>query len=236
VLVASDFHLPYHNSAAVEACLAFGDKFNPDAILLNGDVFDCYQISRFDRDPDKPKIRHELECGKQFFGHLRARFPDAQLVFKLGNHDERFEKYLMLNAPELFDVPEIRFAWHLAAGLPANDVTVVGDQRPVMLGKLTTMHGHEKGRGISSPVNPARGAFLRLLTSVLEGHGHRTSEHTERTFDGRIIACRTTGCLCGLWPEYARANKWDHSFATVEVEASGDYHLQLHRIIEGQVR
>jgi hypothetical protein len=48
-----------------------------------------------------------------------------------------------------------------------------------MCGELPVLHGHEKGKGISSPVNQARGAFLRLLHTVLEGHGHRTSGHAE---------------------------------------------------------
>lgn len=235
-LVLSDLHIPFHDEVALEAALAYGDSFGPDAVLLNGDVADFYQLSRFDKDPTVPKVKHELACLRQFFGHLRARYPRARIVYKLGNHDERLEKYLQLRAPELFEVDEIKFAWHLAAGLPANEVTVVGEQRRIMLGKLTVLHGHEKGRGISSPVNPARGSFLRMLINSLEGHGHRTSEHNERRANGELICCRTTGCLCGLWPEYAKVNKWDHGFATVECESDGHYEVELKRIIDGRVR
>lgn len=236
VLALSDLHIPYHDEQACEAAIEYGVDFAPDAVLLNGDVFDFYQISRFDRDPTQDSVREELAAGKEFFSYLRALFPRAKLYFKLGNHDERFEKYLQLKAPELFDIPELRFAWHIAAGLPENEVTVIGDQRRVMLGKLTVLHGHEKGRGISSPVNPARGSFLRMLINSLEGHGHRTSEHNERRANGELICCRTTGCLCGLWPEYAKVNKWDHGFATVEVDDEGNYEVELKRVIEGRVR
>jgi predicted phosphodiesterase len=236
VLVLSDLHIPYHDEQAIEAALGYGDHFKPDAVLLNGDVFDFYQISRFDKDPTKPKIKHELKCGEQFFAHLRARYPDAQLVFKLGNHDERMDHYLQHRAAELFDIEEYRFAWHTAVGLAAYEITVVSDQRRVMLGKLTALHGHEKGKGISSPVNPARGSFLRMLINSLEGHGHRTSEHNERRANGENICCRTTGCLCGLWPDYAKVNKWDLGFATVEVDKDGGFECELKRIIEGRVR
>jgi predicted phosphodiesterase len=235
VLVLSDLHIPHSDDAAVDAALGYGDEFKPDAILLNGDLADFYQISRFDKDPTVPKIKYELACLNQFFCHLAARFPKARVYYKLGNHDERLDRYLMLNAPELFDIPEIRYAWHGPAGITANKVTVIDDQRKVMLGKLMVLHGHEKGRGISNPVNPARGAFLRLLTSSLEGHSHQQSEHTERSADGRTIVCRSTGCLCDLEPPYARVNRWSHGFATVIVEASGDYHAKLHRIINGKV-
>lgn len=234
-LCLSDLHLPHHDTSAIEAALKFGDKYEPDCILINGDLFDFYQVSRFDRDPTKPKVSDELEAGRQLFAHLRSRFKKSRLVFKWGNHDERWDKYLQASAPLLFDIADVRDAWHGPAGIREFGVELVKDQRPVMLGKLRVLHGHEKGRGISSPVNQARGAFLRLLSSALEGHGHRQSEHTERTADGQTIACWSTGCLCGMYPEYARINRWSQGFATVEVERSGDYHVELKRIIDGKV-
>jgi predicted phosphodiesterase len=234
ILVLSDLHIPHHSVQAIDAALAFGDDFNPDAILINGDLFDFYQISRFDKNPTLPGIASELCAGGQFFDHLRARFPKAQLLYKLGNHDERWAAYLFRAAPLLADIPEIVKGWEVPAGIQRNSVTVIGEQRPIMLGKLMVLHGHEKGRGISSPVNPARGAFLRLLCNVLEGHGHRQSEHEERTADDRLIVCRTTACLCGLWPDYAKVNKWGHGFAIVEVDRDGEYEVQLKRIRHGK--
>ena len=235
-LVLSDLHIPYHDIPAVEAALSFGDTYKPDGIFINGDFWDFYQISRFDKNPTLPKISAELLAGGRMFDHIRARFPRAKIRLKLGNHDERWAAYLYRAAPLLADIPEIVNGWLGPGGITRNRVEVIGDQRPVMLGKLMVLHGHEKGRGISSPVNPARGAFLRLLTNVLEGHGHRQSEHEERTADNRLIVCRTTGCLCGLWPEYAKANKWGHGFATVDVDKSGEYEVQLKRILNGKVK
>ena len=234
-LVLSDLHIPYHDERAIEAALDFGDSYDPDTILLNGDVFDFYQASRFDKNPTLPKLAAELVAGGQFFDHIGARFPHARKVYKLGNHCERWAKYLFQAAPLFADIPEMVNGWYGPAGIIRNSVEIVGDQRPIMLGKLMVLHGHEKGRGISSPVNPARGAFLRLLCNVLEGHGHRQSEHEERTADDRLIVCRTTGCLCGLWPDYAKANKWGHGFATVEVDRDGEYEVHLKRIRHGKV-
>jgi hypothetical protein len=79
--------------------------------------------------------------------------------------------------------------------LAEHGIELVEDQRPIMCGELPVLHGHEKGKGISSPVNQARGAFLRLLHTVLEGHGHRTSGHAEsdmwhrETFCWSPVAC-----------------------------------------------
>lgn len=236
VLVLSDLHIPFVDEAAVLASLQYGDKFAPDAVLFNGDLGDFYQVSRFDKDPTVPKIKHELECIRQTLTHIRARYPRAKLFWKFGNHCERLDKYLMLNAPELFDIPEIRYAWYAPAGITENRVTVIDDQRKVMLGKLIVLHGHELQRGFTSPVNPARGAFLKTNASVLVGHHHRQSDHDEYTLDGRTIVARSTGCLCDRTPPYARTAKWTHGFATVEIDSDGSYEVELKRIIDGKVR
>lgn len=232
-LVLSDLHYPYHDPTAIEAALKYGDAFKPDAILVNGDLIDFERISRFDYDSHGPSTSDSIAMVRMFWLHIRKRFPRAKRYWKFGNHDERMELYLMREAPEA--TSETRVKWRDEAGVTEHGVTVIADKRPVMLGKLRVLHGHEKGKGVFSPVNQARGAFLRLVSSVLEGHGHRTSEHTERTADGDIISCRSTGCLCGLWPDYARVNKWDHGFATVEVAKDGNYVCHLHRIIDGRV-
>ena len=234
-LVISDIHLPFQDDEALELALAYGDKYQPDCVLVNGDLFDFYQLSRFDKDPTQAKVTDELEAGRMFFAHVRHRFPKARIVFKLGNHDERWGHYLRTHAPHLCGIESVRDSWEKAAGIPDNGVEVVGEQRPITVGPLWVLHGHEKGRGVFNPVNQARGTFLRLLASALEGHGHRTSTHTERTADGRIIACWSTGCLCDLTPEYARINKWDHGFATVDLWGDG-YEVDLKRIINGKVR
>lgn len=233
VLVLSDLHYPFHDSAAIESALGYGEQFKPDAILVNGDLIDFERISRFDYDPHGPSTKDSIGMVRTFWHHLRKRFPRAKRFWKFGNHDERMELYLMREAPEATN--ETRVRWRDEAGVTEHGVTVIADKRPVMLGKLRVLHGHEKGKQLSTPVNQARGAFLKLLSSVLEGHGHRTSEHTERTADGEVISCRSTGCLCGLWPDYARVNKWDHGFATVCVEKSGNYVVDLKRIIVGKV-
>lgn len=233
ILNLSDIHIPFHNAAALEAALAYGDSINPDCILLNGDVLDFAGISRFARDPRGPSVRDELDICGQFLDHLRARFPRAQIIWKLGNHEERWERMLWAKAPEILDIAE--FAWEKWAGVERNRVQMVRDQRIVMLGKLAVLHGHELPRGITSPVNPARGAFLRTLDSVLIGHYHQHSDHTERTIHGHIIVARATGCLCDLTPEYARLNRWCHGFATVTVEKDGTYDVNLKRIIHGEV-
>jgi len=236
VLVLSDLHLPYHDVPAVEAAIKHGQKFNPDAILINGDLFDFYQISRYDRDPTKPKLLAELEAGKQFFAYLRRKFKKATIALKLGNHDERWDAYLFRCAPLLFDIDSVRNAWHEPAGIQKYGIEVIGEQRPIMVGLLPVFHGHELGRSLFNPVNPARGAFLRAHHTILIGHSHQTSGHADTNLWHEETFCWSTGCLCQLTPEYARVNRWNHGFAEIEVARNGEFNVNNLRIAAGSVR
>lgn len=238
-LVLSDIHVPFHDMKAVRAAVEWGKKWGPDAVLLNGDICDCFSISRFDKNPTTTTLLNEINTTRQFLGWLQESFRKARIIFKEGNHDERMDRYLWVKAPELLGVPQLTLQ-HLICDARENEPGIegiewIGDQRQVKAGFLSVLHGHEMVRAtIAPPVNPARGAFLRSLECVMVGHGHRSSQHSEASLNGRLIACWSTGCLCGLHPEYSRVNKWDHSFATIELSGN-DFSVELLRMLHGKV-
>lgn len=231
--ILSDVHVPYHDKAAVKAAVAELKRFNPDCILLNGDIADFYKASRWEQDPRKRDFVYEVETVRSFLAYIRKEFPKARIVYKPGNHEERWHSYLYVKAPILVGLDVTTFAALVDAAKYGVDVVEGG--RKIMVGKLTVLHGHELPKGMASPVNPARGAFLRTLDSVLIGHHHRTSEHTERTMSGHIITVWSTGCLCDMEPEYARVNRWNHGAATVEVDKVGEFRTRSFRILNGRV-
>ena len=233
--VLSDIHVPYHSEIALGAAVADLKSSGIDALVLNGDTADFYAISRWTKNPRHRNFRGELEQIRQLLAWIRQEFPSIPIVFKTGNHEERWAHWLWAHAPEISDEPEMGLsAW---LHLDRHDITLVDNQRPILAGKLPILHGHEKGKGISSPVNQARGAFMRLHHTVLEGHGHRTSGHCEPDMWGSEVFCWSTGCLCDLRPEYARLNKWNHGFAAVTVDADGGFDVSNQRVTaDGRVR
>ncbi|MEO7171316.1 hypothetical protein, partial [Flavobacterium sp.] len=106
------------------------------------------------------------------------------------------------------------------------------------MGKLDVIHGHEFGKSVFSPVNPARGYFNRAKSSVLAGHCHQTSEHHENNLKRDSMACFTTGALCNLSPKYSpfAFTKWNLGFADVEIEDDGQFIVNNYRIIDGKAR
>lgn len=232
--ILSDIHVPYHDETALWAAVKHLQAEKIDALLLNGDWADFYSISRHEKNPKLRDFKKELDAGRTFLKWISQEFDGIPITAKLGNHEERWEKWLWEHAPEISDDPIMGIDnWY---GMHTLGIDLVKDKRIIMCGNLPVLHGHEKGNGISSPVNQARGAFMRLHHTVLEGHGHRTSTHSEPDMMGSETVCFSTGCLCDMRPAYARINKWNHGAAVVTVHADGSFDVENFRIQAGKVR
>jgi hypothetical protein len=155
-----------------------------------------------------------------------------RVIWKYGNHDERYENYLLTKAPELLDVEGVSLPSLLK--LSEMGVEVITGKRPIYAGALTLLHGHELNGGISAPVNIARGLFLRAKACAIQGHNHQTSEHSEVDVRRKLVTTWSLGCLCQLHPEYARFNKWNHGFAFLNVDGK-DFEIRNRRILDGEV-
>jgi len=226
--ILSDAHFPFHSEMAIEAAVGTLKEHKIDHLLLNGDWADHYAQSFHERKPSLRNFKAERTKTIESLAWIRDQFPRIKITYKLGNHEERWYRWLYAHAPEIGEEPDLDFAaWFR---LSEYDIDCVQDQRIVMAGKLAIAHGHELGKGMTSPVNPARGAFLRTLHTILVGHHHRTSGHCESNLWHDEVFVWSTGCLCDLNPEYARVNKWNHGFALVEVAKNNDFEVTNYRI------
>ena len=234
ILLLSDIHVPYHNIDAITKAIEYGKQQNVNAIVFNGDTVDCYALSRYERDPRKRSFAEELEATRQLLKVFRKEFDGVPFYFKLGNHEERYEAYLRTKAPELIGTADFTMDQLLRFGELGCEL--IQDKRVIKAGKLSIMHGHEFGRSVFSPVNPARGYYMRAKASVICGHNHQTSEHSESNLDGKVVTTWSTGCLSELHPGYMPVNKWNHGFAVIRVDDNGDFEVDNLRIIKGKVR
>jgi predicted phosphodiesterase len=232
VLIMSDIHLPYHDVPAIIAAIEYAQNEDIDAVLLNGDTLDFYQLSRFAKDPKARSFAHELQTFQLFIDAITQAFPSAKVYIKIGNHEERYQHYLWMKAGELDGVEEFDLKNIIKKRAP--EAELIGDKRIIKLGALNVLHGHEFGQSIFSPVNVARGLFLRGKVSAMQGHNHQTSEHTESNMNGEITTTYSLGCLCNLTPGYLPINKWNHGFAIVDINGQ-DFHVRNYRIHKGQV-
>lgn len=233
--ILSDVHVPYHADLAVRAAVAHLAEIGIDALVLNGDLADFYSISRYTKDPRQRDLSGELAAVRDFVGWIRTTFPGIPIAYKAGNHEERWQHYIWQHAPELSK--ERRMSLQAWLDLDQHGIDLVEDQRPILAGRLPILHGHELPKGMASPVNPARGAYMRMKHTGLVGHHHRTSGHAEADLYHRETFNWSTGCLCDLTPEYARINSWNWGFAVATVHEGGEFEVQNLRITcDGKVR
>jgi len=232
IIAGGDAHIPYHDQDALEIFLEQAVKIGAKTVLLAGDWMDCYQLSRYLKDPRKRNVKEELDMVKGILDIIHMALPEAKIIYKVGNHEERLDAYLMANAPMLFDLAEVHLDNLL--GLKARGIDYITNKRIIKAGHLHIIHGHEYIYSISNPVNPARGLYNRAKKSALCFHHHQTSEHTDPAINGDVVTTWSGGCLCGLRPQYMPLNKWNHGFTEIYND-DGFFTVSNRRIINYRI-
>lgn len=89
ILCISDIHIPFN----LPVDLYKDYKGIVDTIIINGDLLDCWSCSSY---PKKFKINldEELVLGRQFIIDLIDLISPKKVMFVLGNHEYRMQRYL----------------------------------------------------------------------------------------------------------------------------------------------
>lgn len=218
IAVISDVHLPYHCEETLQRWYEDCMEYEPSVILINGDLLDFYRMSRFEKNPNMRDTAFEIDQAHSFFDWLQERF-EAKVIFKEGNHDERWAKYIWNNAPEFSRFQQFDLASVL--NLDSYGVDHVTEKRVINAGDLRIVHGHELYGG--GGIQPARAMAAKMQTNALMGHCHRSSEFSQNNFEGTWLRCWSTGCMCEMNPDYGRINMWNHGYAFVDVHEDGSF-------------
>lgn len=226
-LILCDVHVPFHDEKALTTAINHGRDQGCDAVLVGGDFMDFYRISRYDKEPDVCTLKQEREIGIGVLGAIREAFPDALLHWLAGNHEERWEAFLIGKAAELWGLSDFELP-HVMR-LEAFDCDYTGDKQPLRIGKLHILHGHEFASSWYNPVNPARGLFLRGGVTAIAGHNHQTSFHQQKLLNETQTACWSVGTLGMLHPKFRPVNPWNHGFAVCD-DTGASWKLQNYRI------
>lgn len=229
-LIINDVHSKFHDRRAIEVAVNHGAKRDCDIVIINGDLFDFYQFSRFDKNNRiRAEFYSEREWVQDFLLLLQKTF--GKVVFKKGNHDTRREKLIQkLSA----DVPEMQGLEDLSDYImfDGSTVEVVEDYDIIEFGKLNLIHGHEyQGGGIHVAYN----RLNKAMDNVISGHSHVTQSSMKKTVTGKFYGSWAVGCLCSLSPRYNPQNNWNHGFAIVERDSTGDFVVDNRRIIDGRI-
>ncbi len=158
--IISDAHWPFHDLrqdsdgnfyGAYLTAIEWLREQNIGTLILNGDMLDCFNLSSHEKVEGKRSWKWELDVSRAMVKHLREFFGDkVRIVYREGNHEERFKRYLAGKAKEL----EGSIWLEELLGLREHGIEWVQDRDKIVAGKLWIDHGHEWFGG--GGVNPAR--------------------------------------------------------------------------------
>ena len=230
--IISDIHVPYHSVSALTTALDFIKAEKPDTILILGDLLDFYQLSNFNKDPRKRNFASEIQMACEVIKIIQDKI-GAKVVYKFGNHSARYRNYIFQRAAALAGFEDFELETIIKKRIP--EITIVDDKILIDANELTLLHGHEFGKSMFSPVNIARGLFLRGKSNAICGHHHRTSSHVERTLKEKMIATWSIGCLSELHPDYLPINNFNHGFAMLDLGKTTGFEVRNYSIYKGKV-
>ena len=236
VVVANDFHIPFHDEEALALFKRFLRAEKPEWLILNGDAQDFWEVSRFDLTPRGGKeFREEIVIGRRILRSLRHILPKTRITWIEGNHEFRLRRYLIQNArvlygvsgltvPELFGLRDLAIdyvACHPLASKFTDNFVRVGNLFVGHWDKVS-MHGGYAAKGLVE----AKGV------SLLQGHTHRFGAHARTTVDGRVLLGIENFSMCRREASYVANPNWQLGFSVVYLEPlSGRFHwypIEIH--------
>lgn len=164
-------------------------------ILINGDLIDNYWLSRFGKSRKYRNFLEELNTTRVFLERLSK---DFKIYYKYGNHEKRFDDYVLAHVSEFEGLITLQDQLKLAE----NKIEYIHHLRQVNFGDLVIMHGHEKP-GVFSPKNIGKSVIKwwqnytgKLEVKIMVSHHHIMDVYSERNIDGTISYGYCVGCLC----------------------------------------
>jgi predicted phosphodiesterase len=227
VVSISDIHFPYHNKQLLESTLLVMEDIQPHVIVINGDVNDFFQLSRFNQGLERlDELQEEIDMGYRFRRNLREMFPNATIRENLGNHDERILSYIENNARSLASLRALKP--EVLLGLDELDISLFGRGGHRIRPEFVFEHGHVvRGEAGAS----AKARLTNTLISGLMGHTHRMAEYPK--FGYRNLTWYEQGCLCSRNADYKIGEtNWQPGFAVCHFSTKTEnYHVELVRAV-----
>lgn len=224
ILVGSDFHDIESDPFVLSVFIATARRVQPDIIVLNGDVFDNYEFSRFDKDPRQCNLKERFEFVRDsIFAPLRNACPGAQIDLILGNHEHRIIKHFAERTPYmrvlLGDFMGLTFADLL--GLPKFGINLV-TRHDLAAFKVNAVRkeiqkNYKTYYGLFTVTH--QGGIREYGTCGTNGHTHRPSFQVGANAVLGPIWWVNTGCIARVDAEYYDPiTKATQSFLLVHID------------------
>lgn len=231
----TDPHIPFHSAKALSVALSVLHDSNISSLILGGDVLDMYWANA--HGPKHPEIAkgflHEIEEGNNFLDLIDKTWPDIPKHYVEGNHETRFERFLIKNCRELFGITEVKFLLDMHKR-PKWTYHGYGPRQLMQVGKSDLYAKH-------APAGSSGGAIMnKSACNLIFGHIHRIIDEHRVTADGRRLHVVSPGWLGDIkydqvFGYVAGHHGWQQGFARIWIDTdTNEFWIDVHQIKDGR--
>jgi UDP-2,3-diacylglucosamine pyrophosphatase LpxH len=230
----TDTHIPFHSRRALAVALNVLADSRLSALYLGGDILDMYWCHG--HGPKHPAVRSTLELerdeGVMFLDMLDKTFPGIPKHFIEGNHETRFERFLVQHAPALFSLTSMRHLLEMDRRKNWKYYDF-GPNQLVQIEKTSLFAKHAPKGSSGSTILTAASCNL------IFGHVHRIIQERRVTADRRILSATSPGWLGDerrdqVFGYVAGHHNWQTGFARIFIDTTtNDFWIDVHEIKNG---
>ena len=196
-------------------------QMQPDIIVMNGDIYDLYEFSRWEKDPRSCDIVKRFKFVRWVIGQIRAACPNSQIDLIMGNHEFRLLKHMADKTPymkillgdvmnltleDIFGIREFGInmiaKWDLAAHKAQEIRDQIKKNFEIYYDCFACTHEPDPGMGISGT----------------NGHLHKLVHNTDTNLHHNNISWVQTPALHRMDAVYIRGrNKADMGFLMAHI-------------------
>ena len=224
IVVASDFHIPFHDVGAMKIFFNFLQEYQPDELVLNGNINDCWSFSSHPKLRELANViksaKEEVEKWLPIAEYMRDILPNTKITY-IGSqcHEGWIDKWASLSPITLEDERYTIKNWFRLDDFLIDFEKEVYD--PIGGKEILITHG-TVARGTSGA--SARATMDMEGTSIIMGHTHRLSQIYKTTSVGETVGIEC-GCLCQRTPWYTLKGRrlmmdWQQGFVLLNVKGN----------------
>lgn len=224
LVITSDWHIPFEDGDALRVFLNFLYEYQPDELVLNGNIND---MTSFSTHPRLRELANVFRDGKiereKWFGIaelIRDILPNAKITYIGSQCHEGWLDQWVQQSPILVE----DYNYSLSGWLRLDDYGIDYEPEvydPIGDSTLLITHGtvaRSKGG------NSAYATMEQEGTSVIVGHTHRLAQVYKTTSIGETVAIES-GCLCNRQPWYHLKGRrlmmdWQQGFVLANIKGN----------------
>lgn len=237
ILVASDIHDKDANEFALSVFINTCKRTQPDIIVLNGDISDCPEFGKYDKDPRSFTLVERNEfLRNRILRPIRKACPNAQIDYVMGNHEFRILRHLADATPymkimlsdvmgikfkDFFGVDEFEINWVSKCDLTAFNYTEMKQQFRANYQIYYNCYivCHEFDRNL-------------FTMSGTNGHHHQLEAISSVDVERGSITWMQTPGLCNTDAEYLKnKSRWNMGFLEVDINTKESQVIQTPHLI-----